>query len=89
MGSSVSWKKHNPAQGVWGHSSVEEYQVGQLYSMAEASGNEMGGGENVKVFTNETYEKNSEKGHYTHTQGLQTYRANCPRLFKCWSKREP
>ena len=35
--------------------------------MAEASGNEMGGGENVKVFTNETYEKNSEKCHYTHS----------------------
>ena len=47
--------------------SVEEYQVEQLYSMAGASGNEMGDGENVKVLANTTYEKNSEKGHYTHT----------------------
>uniref|UniRef100_A0A8B9YC76 Phosphatidylinositol transfer protein alpha isoform n=1 Tax=Bos mutus grunniens TaxID=30521 RepID=A0A8B9YC76_BOSMU len=47
--------------------SVKEYQVGQLYSMAGASGNEMGGGENMKVLTKKTYKKNSEKGHYTHT----------------------
>ena len=46
--------------------SVKEYQVWQLYSMAGASGNEMGCGENVKVLTKKTYKKNSEKGHYTH-----------------------
>ncbi|KAL4647558.1 phosphatidylinositol transfer protein alpha isoform-like [Arapaima gigas] len=46
--------------------SVEEYQVGQLYSVAEASKNETGGGEGVEVLKNEPYEKNGEKGQYTH-----------------------
>lgn len=46
--------------------SVEEYQVGQLYSVAEASKNETGGGEGVEVLVNEPYEKDGEKGQYTH-----------------------
>ncbi|XP_041097054.1 phosphatidylinositol transfer protein alpha isoform isoform X1 [Polyodon spathula] len=46
--------------------SVEEYQVGQLYSVAEASKNETGGGEGVEVLKNEPYENNGEKGQYTH-----------------------
>ncbi|XP_030237773.1 phosphatidylinositol transfer protein alpha isoform isoform X2 [Gadus morhua] len=46
--------------------SVEEYQVGQLYAVAEASKNETGGGEGVKVLVNEPYEKDGEKGQYTH-----------------------
>ncbi|KAL2099940.1 hypothetical protein ACEWY4_004334 [Coilia grayii] len=46
--------------------SVEEYQVGQLYSVAEASKNETGGGEGIEVLTNEPYEKEGEKGQYTH-----------------------
>ncbi|KAG8450755.1 hypothetical protein GDO86_003142 [Hymenochirus boettgeri] len=46
--------------------SVEEYQVGQLYSVAEASKNETGGGEGVEVLVNEPYENGSEKGQYTH-----------------------
>ncbi|KAA8586929.1 hypothetical protein FQN60_000765 [Etheostoma spectabile] len=46
--------------------SVEEYQVGQLYSVAEASKNETGGGEGVEVLKNEPYEKEGEKGQYTH-----------------------
>ncbi|XP_043910284.1 phosphatidylinositol transfer protein alpha isoform [Protopterus annectens] len=45
---------------------VEEYQVGQLYSVAEASKNETGGGEGVEVLVNEPYEKDGEKGQYTH-----------------------
>uniref|UniRef100_A0A9J8CCP2 Phosphatidylinositol transfer protein alpha isoform n=1 Tax=Cyprinus carpio carpio TaxID=630221 RepID=A0A9J8CCP2_CYPCA len=43
-----------------------EYQVGQLYSVAEASKNETGGGEGVEVLKNEPYEKDGEKGQYTH-----------------------
>lgn len=35
---------------------VEEYQVAQLYSVAEASKNETGGGEGVEVLKNEPYE---------------------------------
>nr|XP_046245230.1 phosphatidylinositol transfer protein alpha isoform-like [Scatophagus argus] len=46
--------------------SVEEYQVGQLYAVAEASKNETGGGEGVQVIANEPYEKDGEKGQYTH-----------------------
>lgn len=35
---------------------VEEYQVAQLYSVAEASKNETGGGEGIEVLKNEPYE---------------------------------
>ncbi|KAM9318626.1 phosphatidylinositol transfer protein alpha isoform-like [Pholidichthys leucotaenia] len=45
--------------------SVEEYQVGQLYTVIEASKNETGGGDGVEVLTNEPYEKDGEKGQYT------------------------
>ena len=34
---------------------VEEYQVAQLFSVAEASKNETGGGEGVEVIKNEPY----------------------------------
>lgn len=34
--------------------------------MAEASKNETGGGEGVEVLVNEPYEKDGEKGQYTH-----------------------
>jgi len=50
---------------------VEEYQVAQLYAVAEASKNETGGGEGVKVEKNEVYENvpllNGQftKGQYT------------------------
>ncbi|KAL7392423.1 hypothetical protein ABVT39_024462 [Epinephelus coioides] len=46
--------------------SVEEYQVGQLFSVAEASKNETGGGEGIEVLKNEPYENEGEKGQYTH-----------------------
>ncbi|KAL0972802.1 hypothetical protein UPYG_G00194920 [Umbra pygmaea] len=46
--------------------SVEEYQVGQLYAVAETSKNETGGGEGVEVLKNEPYEKDGEKGQYTY-----------------------
>lgn len=44
-----------------------QYQVGQLYAVAESSKNETGGGEGVEVIVNEPYEaQNGEKGQYTH-----------------------
>ncbi|XP_013411966.1 phosphatidylinositol transfer protein alpha isoform-like [Lingula anatina] len=55
--------------------SVEEYHVGQLYSVAEASKNETGGGEGIEVVVNEPYQDSSEvlydntkigDGQYTH-----------------------
>lgn len=35
---------------------VEEYQVAQLYSVAEASKNETGGGEGIEVQKNEPFD---------------------------------
>lgn len=46
--------------------SLSQYQVGQLYSVAEASKNETGGGEGIEVLKNEPYESDGEKGQYTH-----------------------
>lgn len=43
-----------------------QYQVGQLYAVAEASKNETGGGEGVEVLENSPYDENGEKGQYTH-----------------------
>ena len=51
---------------------VEEYQVAQLYAVAEASKNETGGGEGVEVLKNEPYDNvpllNGKfcKGQYTY-----------------------
>lgn len=36
--------------------SVDEYQIGQLWSVAEASKQETGGGEGVEVLENRTFE---------------------------------
>ncbi|KAI1729768.1 phosphatidylinositol transfer protein [Ditylenchus destructor] len=52
--------------------SVEEYQVGQLWSVAEASKNETGGGEGVEVLKNEPFKDvplfggKFTQGQYTH-----------------------
>lgn len=46
-------------------SSAFQYQVGQLYAVAEASKNETGGGEGVEVVDNRPYEEGLEKGQYT------------------------
>ncbi|KAJ0022403.1 hypothetical protein NQD34_009893 [Periophthalmus magnuspinnatus] len=46
--------------------SVEEYQVAQLYAVAEASKGETGGGEGVEVLKNEPYKDGDEEGQYTH-----------------------
>jgi len=51
---------------------VEEYQIGQLYSVAEASKNETGGGEGVEVLKNESYSNHPllngkfSEGQFTH-----------------------
>ncbi|KAJ1652525.1 hypothetical protein IWQ61_007159 [Dispira simplex] len=45
---------------------VEEYQVAQLYAVAQASKNETGGGEGVEVLKNEPYENEMGKGQYTY-----------------------
>ncbi|KAJ9600558.1 hypothetical protein L9F63_026300, partial [Diploptera punctata] len=51
---------------------VEEYQVAQLYSVAEASKNETGGGEGIEVLKNEPFDNfpllggKYSKGQYTY-----------------------
>ena len=51
---------------------VKEYQVAQLYSVAEASKNETGGGEGVEVIKNKPYDDHPllngkfTKGQYTY-----------------------
>ncbi|XP_069684082.1 phosphatidylinositol transfer protein alpha isoform isoform X3 [Periplaneta americana] len=51
---------------------VEEYQVAQLYSVAEASKNETGGGEGIEVLKNEPFDDHPllggkyRKGQYTY-----------------------
>jgi len=44
---------------------IEEYQVGQLYSVAKRSEQETSGGEGVEVVKNEPYEDANSKGQYT------------------------
>lgn len=51
---------------------TEEYQVGQLYSVADASKNETGGGEGIQIIANEPYSDKPifhgefAEGQYTH-----------------------
>jgi len=45
--------------------SVDEYQVGQLWSVAEASKENTGGGEGVEVVKNEPYDDENGTGQYT------------------------
>ena len=47
---------------------VDEYQIGQLYAVAEASKNETGGGEGIEVVSNEPYTGHAKypDGQYTH-----------------------
>eukprot|EP01012_Entosiphon_sulcatum_P006296 TRINITY_DN1295_c0_g1_i1.p2 TRINITY_DN1295_c0_g1~~TRINITY_DN1295_c0_g1_i1.p2 ORF type:complete len:265 (+),score=55.45 TRINITY_DN1295_c0_g1_i1:50-844(+) len=48
------------------HSTVEEYQVAQLYSVAKMSEAETSGDEGVEILKNEPYEKDGEHGQYTY-----------------------
>jgi len=45
--------------------SVEEYRVGQLYSVAKSSSQQTNGGEGVEVLKNEPYKSEKEEGQYT------------------------
>lgn len=52
---------------------VEEYQIGQLFSVAEASKNETGGGEGVEVIRNEPFQDHALLGG-RFTCGQYTYK---------------
>ncbi|KAF8923514.1 hypothetical protein BGZ52_009593, partial [Haplosporangium bisporale] len=43
-----------------------EYQVAQLYNVAEMSKAESGGGEGVEIVKNEPYDDGERQGQYTH-----------------------
>lgn len=64
---------------------VEEYQVGQLYSVAEASKNETGGGEGVEVRVNESFDDPNvlgeayPKGQYTFK--IYHLKSKIPKIF--------
>ncbi|XP_077422679.1 phosphatidylinositol transfer protein alpha isoform-like [Vanacampus margaritifer] len=60
--------------------SVDEYKVGQLFTVAEASKNETGGGEGVEVLSNEPYEEGGEKGQYTHK--IYHLKSKVPRIVR-------
>ncbi len=45
---------------------VEEYQIGQLFAVAEASKDETGGGEGVEVLKNEPCQYEGKSGQYTY-----------------------
>ncbi|CAK8684199.1 unnamed protein product [Clavelina lepadiformis] len=59
---------------------VEEYQVAQLWSVAEASKNETGGGEGIEVLNNEPTEKNGVKSQYT--KKIYHLASRVPRFIK-------
>ncbi|XP_017301021.2 phosphatidylinositol transfer protein alpha isoform [Diaphorina citri] len=65
---------------------VEEYQVGQLYSVAEASKNETGGGEGIEVLVNEPFDNvpllggKFTKGQYT--KKIYHLQSKVPSLIK-------
>lgn len=44
---------------------VEEYQIGQLFGVAEMSKNETHGGEGIEILINEPYVDNNSAGQYT------------------------
>jgi len=54
--------------------SVAEYQIGQLYSVAEASIRETGGGEGVEVLRNEPFENKQDLLNGKFTKGQYTYK---------------
>ena len=43
-----------------------QYRIGQLYAVAKASNQETTDSQGVEVLVNEPYEKDGEKGQYTH-----------------------
>ena len=60
---------------------VKEYQIAQLWSVAEASILQTGGGEGVEVIAKEPYEKHDgEKGQYAHK--IYHVQSNIPRIVR-------
>lgn len=54
--------------------SVAEYQIAQLFSVAEASIRETGGGEGVEVLKNEPFEGKQDLFDGRYTRGQYTYK---------------
>lgn len=62
---------------------VEEFQVAQLWSVAEASKNETGGGEGIEVLNNEPYEDENGKGQYT--KKIYHFASRVPKAIKMFA----
>lgn len=63
---------------------VDEYQVAQLYTVAEESKNETGGGDGVQVIENKPYKKdNGEEGQYTYK--IYNIHHKVPRFVKSFA----
>ncbi|XP_031558401.1 phosphatidylinositol transfer protein alpha isoform-like [Actinia tenebrosa] len=62
--------------------SVEEYQIGQLYAVAEASKNETGGGEGIEVKENEPYENHEKYGSGQYTFKVIHLASKVPRFVR-------
>eukprot|EP00835_Amoeboradix_gromovi_P002751 NODE_162_length_16547_cov_0.334326.p5 type:complete len:254 gc:universal NODE_162_length_16547_cov_0.334326:6332-7093(+) len=59
---------------------VDEYQIGQLYAVAEASKDETGGGEGVEVLKNEPCEYEGKTGQYTYK--IYRFSSKVPALIR-------
>ena len=61
---------------------VEEYKLAQLYSLAEASKNETGGGEGVEVIKNEPYENHEKHGDGQYTHKIFHFASKVPKIIR-------
>lgn len=59
--------------------SVEEYQVAQLYSVAQASKNETGGGDGVEVLKNHPFTNHEQYGSGQYTYKIYHLKSKLPR----------
>ncbi|KNC74539.1 phosphatidylinositol transfer protein alpha isoform [Sphaeroforma arctica JP610] len=62
--------------------SVDEYQVGQLFSVMEASKNETGGGDGVEIIKNEPFENHKDYGSGQYTFKKYHLASKVPKFVK-------
>lgn len=62
--------------------SVTEYQIAQLYAVAEASKNETGGGDGIEVILNEPYTNHPEYGDGQYTHKIFHLRSKVPQFVR-------
>ena len=67
--------------------SLDEYQIGQLYSINETSKRETGGGEGVEILENKPFQGETNLCNGRYTEGQYTYKKyyisnRLPSIFK-------